>query len=384
MVFCLKRRRQHTNCVDDGVPVKMSLNNLLPIGNKREPISLLDSFESAGYEIVRPLARQGGQSKTFLIRKSQSKKLYVGKVIAHQSDNQYQEIALLKRLKHPHVVKLIAHWTTDDEIVIVMEFCAGGDLSSYIQRYSQPSTKWIIRWMSQLCLGLHFVHLHNVIHFDLKASNVFLDRDLCVKLGDFGVSCVTDEHQPESNEIRGTLSYLSPEMLQKRSTLTWASDCWALGCLLHELLYEGQRAFPLPPSKQGSKMNINQDESNKSKQTSLFDTKIGIFKRKDLLMNIQKLLPGIKRNVEVVEDAPGHRELLSILLDSLLRHEPEERPSLSQVLHLLYAAEFGVIPQEDENMVHYPPFQKIMITIANGGENLNKVEEAVDNSNGNL
>jgi len=231
-----------------------------------ETLSVNESLGQKGYKILRPLAKQGGQSETFLISDIKSNELFVAKVIEYQYESQCLEIELLKKLKHPHVVKLIDSWTTDHAIVIIMECCSAGDLSSYLKSYSQPSSKWVIRWMSQISLGLHFVHLHNVIHFDLKTSNIFLDKDLCVKLGDFGVSRLSNRSESnQSTEIRGTLHYLSPEMLSRRAKLTWASDCWALGCLLHELMYDGHPAFPLP-AKYCDKANAS---------NSLYGTLIG-------------------------------------------------------------------------------------------------------------
>ena len=80
-----------------------------------------------------------------------------------------------------------------------------------------------------------------MIHRDIKPANVFLDQDMNIKLGDFGLACV---HGGERHRVKkgvGTMFYMPPEMIKNHKTSS-LSDVWAVGCVLYEVL-TNRRAF---------------------------------------------------------------------------------------------------------------------------------------------
>merc|ERR1719420_2933551 len=133
-----------------------------------------------------------------------------------------------------------------------MDYCEGGDLSKYIAGCAKSRApipeSLVIRWFTQLCLALKYMHeLANkeddrhppVLHRDIKAQNIFLskkdgDRVGCVKIADFGISKILSTEKSLARTQVGTPYYLSPEICQK---LPYGepSDVWALGCVLYEL-----------------------------------------------------------------------------------------------------------------------------------------------------
>ena len=108
-------------------------------------------------------------------------------------------------------------------------------------------------WTCQLVLALQYLHTrpHCVLHRDIKLANVFLEGRMCVKLGDFGLArTLTSESQLAETVMQGTWCdsadgsggqacgtpyYLSPELCLGQP-YDEKSDCWALGCLLYELM----------------------------------------------------------------------------------------------------------------------------------------------------
>ncbi|EGR31224.1 protein kinase domain protein [Ichthyophthirius multifiliis] len=119
-----------------------------------------------------------------------------------------------------------------------MEYCEEGDLSFHIKQQAKEniffSEKIILNWFVQITLALDYIHEKNILHRDLKSSNVFLTRTGCVKIGDFGISRILFDPQEKVKTMIGTPQYLSPEVFLN-SPYAYYSDIWSLGCLLYEM-----------------------------------------------------------------------------------------------------------------------------------------------------
>merc|ERR1719433_561561 len=154
------------------------------------------------------------------------------------------EAEVLNSLRHPYIVRYWESYATpDDRLCIIMEHCEGGALNHYIRQQRQISEMiseaQVLRWFTEMCIAVQYMHSLNVMHRDLKTGNVFLTRRedigrLCIKLADFGIAKVLPDQQSFAKTLIGTPSYLSPEICRKQP-YSYASDIWALGCVLHEL-----------------------------------------------------------------------------------------------------------------------------------------------------
>jgi len=163
------------------------------------------------------------------------------------------EAACLQRIQHPGVVRfedvfLHRHDNGGCSVVIVMEFCAGGDLIDRIQcaRGEMPLTEaQILHFLASLCRTLGHVHGCGILHRDLKSSNIFITRnDRSCKLGDFGLACSGLSRRrltgsPRRHSRCGTDLYMSPEV-ENRRPYGASSDTYGLGCVLLEMLLQGQ------------------------------------------------------------------------------------------------------------------------------------------------
>lgn len=119
-----------------------------------------------------------------------------------------------------------------------MEYCEKGDLSDYMRRVTanMEIPEWKVwRFIIQLLLALNHLHKHNIVHSDLKPSNIFLaGKDCNVKLGDFGTSQLLTKNYFFVHECVGTLFYLSPEVC-RNDPFNTKTDIWSLGCIIYEL-----------------------------------------------------------------------------------------------------------------------------------------------------
>lgn len=131
----------------------------------------------------------------------------------------------------------------DRHLCIVMDYCEGGDLWQYIsqcRRSRAPIAEpQVLRWFTQMCLALKYMHEKNVLHRDIKTQNVFLAKKegselQCAKIADFGIAKVLKGSHGFAQTLVGTPYYLSPEICQ-RQQYACPSDVWAVGCVLYEL-----------------------------------------------------------------------------------------------------------------------------------------------------
>merc|ERR1719389_60166 len=118
-----------------------------------------------------------------------------------------------------------------------MAFAEKGDLYSRIKqaRAGKPiSHDQVLEWLTQGALALKYLHNKHILHRDLKSQNMFLTKEDRLKIGDFGISRVLDGTCAFAKTVIGTPYYMSPEVCSERP-YSWASDIWALGCVLYEL-----------------------------------------------------------------------------------------------------------------------------------------------------
>ena len=152
------------------------------------------------------------------------------------------ERQILASLDHPNIAKLLDGGTTADGLpYLVMDYVEGLPLDVYCDRHalSIPARLTLFRLV---CAAVHYAHQHLVVHRDLKPSNILVTADGVPKLLDFGVAKLLHPAlvtQTSLTMVPGqqgmTLAYASPEQL-RGEPITTASDVYALGVVLYELL----------------------------------------------------------------------------------------------------------------------------------------------------
>ncbi|XP_024896158.1 serine/threonine-protein kinase ULK3 isoform X2 [Pteropus alecto] len=190
-------------------------------------------------------------------------------------ENLLTEIEILKGIRHPHIVQLKDFQWNSDNIYLIMEFCAGGDLSRFIHTRRILPEKVARVFMQQLASALQFLHERNISHLDLKPQNILLSslEKPHLKLAGRAEPCagVQDEapnaesrsswnlsptvwnlptdfgfaqHMSpwdEKHVLRGSPLYMAPEMVCQRQ-YDARVDLWSVGVILYEALF-GQPPF---------------------------------------------------------------------------------------------------------------------------------------------
>jgi len=151
-----------------------------------------------------------------------------------------REILILRRLNHPNVIKLEGLVTSrmSCSLYLVFEYMEhdlAGLAASPDIKFTLPQIKC---YMQQLLSGLEHCHDNNVLHRDIKGSNLLLDNNGILKIADFGLAAFFDpRHKRPMTSRVVTLWYRPPELLLGATDYGVGIDLWSAGCILAELLY---------------------------------------------------------------------------------------------------------------------------------------------------
>ena len=219
-----------------------------------------------------------------------------------------REAHLSSRLKHPNTITIHDYGQADNLLFIVMELLDGRDLRYFLDRERVQDIEQVVDIGVQLASALSAAHDIGLVHRDLKPANILIedrgDQWRCVVV-DFGLAFIEKDEElgrltKTDSTVAGTPLYMSPEQVSGK-TLTSASDMYAFGCLLYELI-EGNTPF---------------EDTN--------DDVVKVMTRQ-LFSPPPKMSRAERRRVPVA---------LESLVYKMLEKDPARRPSTRDVLRLL-------------------------------------------------
>ncbi|CAK8530955.1 unnamed protein product [Lathyrus sativus] len=199
------------------------------------------------YHIYEAIGR-GRYSTVYKGRKKKTIEYFAIKSVDKSQKNKVlQEVRILHTLDHQNVLKFYSWYETSAHLWLVLEYCVGGDLLSILRQDIQLPEDSVNELAYDLVRALQYLHSNGIIYCDLKPSNILLDENGRTKLCDFGlarklkeISKVPSSSLPQAK--RGTPSYMAPELFEDGGVHSYASDFWALGCVLYEC-YAGRPPF---------------------------------------------------------------------------------------------------------------------------------------------
>ena len=161
-----------------------------------------------------------------------------------------REIGIAARLSHPHIVPLIDSGQCEGTLYYVSPFVAGGSLRDKMDREKRLSIDDTIRIATEVGSGLDYAHRTGFVHRDVKPENILFADDHA-QLADFGIAHVAsmpgEEPITKSGVALGTPEYMSPEQASGAESIGIATDIYALGCVVYEML-AGEPPFMGPTS----------------------------------------------------------------------------------------------------------------------------------------
>ena len=151
-----------------------------------------------------------------------------------------REISLMRIFDHPHLLKLLDVYETDERLYLVLEYAANGELFDYLVQLGSLSAQLALKFFRQIVYGLDFLHTHGICHRDLKPENILLDEFDNVKIGDFGFARWMRTNVAETS--CGSPHYAAPEVTRGVPYDGRAADVWSLGVIFYTFLC-GRRPF---------------------------------------------------------------------------------------------------------------------------------------------
>uniref|UniRef100_UPI00358F959C mitogen-activated protein kinase kinase kinase 13-like isoform X1 n=1 Tax=Myxine glutinosa TaxID=7769 RepID=UPI00358F959C len=144
------------------------------------------------------------------------------------------DIKHLRKLKHPNIIGFRGVCTQAPCYCIIMEYCAQGQLFEVL-RVGRPITpRLLVEWTTGIASGMHYLHLHKIIHRDLKSPNVLVTEQDMVKISDFGTSKELNDKSTKMS-FAGTVAWMAPEVI-RNEPVSEKVDIWSFGVVLWELL----------------------------------------------------------------------------------------------------------------------------------------------------
>ena len=142
-----------------------------------------------------------------------------------------REPRLAASLDHPGVVPIYEAGEREGQLYLAMRWVEGSDLRRMLQQAGRLSPEVTVNLLTQVASALDATHRRGVVHRDVKPANILVDDDGHAYLGDFGIS----GEAGAGGRMAGTLDYLAPEQI-RGDDVDGRTDCFALGCVLHECL----------------------------------------------------------------------------------------------------------------------------------------------------
>nr|KAJ0203423.1 hypothetical protein LSAT_V11C500253320 [Lactuca sativa] len=144
-----------------------------------------------------------------------------------------REVAAMRRLNHPNILKLHEVLATKTKIYLVMELASGGELFTQLSRRGRMKEATARRYFQQIVSTLNFCHQNGVAHRDLKPQNLLLDDDGNLKISDFGLSALPESQKDGLlHTACGTPAYTAPEIVRRKGYDGAKADAWSCGIIL--------------------------------------------------------------------------------------------------------------------------------------------------------
>ncbi|XP_065055154.1 calcium/calmodulin-dependent protein kinase kinase 1-like isoform X2 [Rhopilema esculentum] len=179
-------------------------------------------------------------SKKRLIRKNGLMARHPRKSRANPLDALHREIAILKKVDHPNVVKLVEVIDDPeiDNVYMIFELMERGPAQEIPTKHPMNESK-ARRYFIDMVLGLEYLHHTKIIHRDIKPTNLLLDAEDHIKIADFGVSDIFEGEDDMLNRFAGSPAFQSPEAIAggRVKFSGKAADIWAMGVTLFSFVY---------------------------------------------------------------------------------------------------------------------------------------------------
>ena len=176
---------------NNGTLLKYPLNDFI---NKREKMFI--NINDKEFKIIKEIGKGGFGRVMQVLSKSDNKyyaikEIPIKNVTKEKIENSKNEAVILSKFNNENIVKYYGSSEDKNNIYILMEFCNGENLKDFIDKNKNENTlikeNILSKIIYQICLGIKEIHSKNIIHRDLKPENIFMNENMIIKIGEFGI-----------------------------------------------------------------------------------------------------------------------------------------------------------------------------------------------------
>jgi eukaryotic-like serine/threonine-protein kinase len=193
------------------------------------------------FELMEKIG-EGGMGVVYRARYVVNNKLFAVKLLPSDVTDTttlerfQRELEILKKLKHPHIVRCFGGECKNKRQFYAMELVEGGTLEQLLAKRGRLAWELVVEYGLQMCEGLAYSHQHGIVHRDVKPGNFLLTNSGRLKLSDFGLASVVAARRiTAEGRTMGTYQYMAPEQIRGKE-ITPRTDLYSLGCVFFELL----------------------------------------------------------------------------------------------------------------------------------------------------
>uniref|UniRef100_A0AAF5PNR3 Tyrosine-protein kinase n=2 Tax=Wuchereria bancrofti TaxID=6293 RepID=A0AAF5PNR3_WUCBA len=156
-----------------------------------------------------------------------------------------REACLMSQFKHPNIVKFFGICYDVPSICVIMEQCTGGSLDNHLQQWAYKITIGErILYGLETAKGMCYLQGKDLIHRDLATRNCLISKYGVIKISDFGLSLLANDHTVIWKKQKVPIRWMAPETIQHKPLYSFKSDVWSYGVLLYEIFNNGIKPWP--------------------------------------------------------------------------------------------------------------------------------------------
>ncbi|PGH14736.1 PLK protein kinase [Helicocarpus griseus UAMH5409] len=286
------------------------------------PPAVVHEPEDGGEQyITGKFLGKGGFAVCYEGRLARNNKVYAMKVVKSEMNQKKMEekfrteLQIHSKMRQPNIVGFYRAFAFQQSTYVILELCPNGSVMDMVRKRKCLSLPEVRRFMIQLCGAVKYMHKRNVAHRDLKMGNLFLDHNMNIKVGDFGLAAIilSEKDEKRRRTLCGTPNYIAPEVLDRsKGGHNQKVDIWSLGVIFFAML----TGYPPFQSK-------TQDE---------------IYKK---VKNLTYVWPKESEGANYIPVEAKH------LVSSCLNLDEDERPEPDQIVdHAFFNMYNGCIPRQ--------------------------------------